>query len=373
MNQHLHIVCLDVPFPVDYGGVVDLFYKIRSLHQEGVQIHLHCFEYGRGKAQELDQYCAEVRYYSRNRGHKGLSHNLPYIVCSRCSSELAERLLQDEHPVLLEGIHCSGLLLDPRFEKRKVILRLHNVECLYYRQLYRTSTSIFRKWYFWYESRILRRFEKRIAGQVQILAVSREDVRFYQEQFEAPRIAWLPVFVPSAKVSSQEGTGCFCLYHGNLSVAENQWAVSWLIRHVFNDLSFPLVIAGKAPSSQLRKLIDRHQHSCLVADPSEAEMQDMIAKAQVHVLPSFNCTGIKMKLLNALFNGRHCVVNPAAVNDTGWDSVCHVGNSPAAFKKSIEALYHRPFSSEEVGRRQELLGAQFNNEENARQLIRWLW
>ena len=50
-------------------------------------------------------------------------------------------------------------------------------------------------------------------------------------------------------------------------------------------------------------------HTCLVANPSEMEMQDMIAKAQINILPSFNNTGIQIKLLNALFNGRHCLVN----------------------------------------------------------------
>ena len=48
-EKHLHIVCLDVPYPVDYGGVFDLFYKIKALSEAGVKIHLHCFEYGRGQ------------------------------------------------------------------------------------------------------------------------------------------------------------------------------------------------------------------------------------------------------------------------------------------------------------------------------------
>ena len=48
-EQELHIVSFDVPFPPNYGGAVDVFYKIRALHKLGVKIHLHCFEYVRGK------------------------------------------------------------------------------------------------------------------------------------------------------------------------------------------------------------------------------------------------------------------------------------------------------------------------------------
>ena len=104
-DKHLHIVCMDVPYPVDYGGVFDLFHKIRCLHGAGVKIHLHCFEYGRGEQDSLNEYCDAVNYYARHEGHKGFSHRLPYIVCSRSSGRLLDNLLQDEYPILLEGIH----------------------------------------------------------------------------------------------------------------------------------------------------------------------------------------------------------------------------------------------------------------------------
>ena len=73
LDKHLHIVCLDIPYPADYGGVFDLFYKITALHKHGIKIHLHCFEYGRGKQDELNKYCEEVNYYKRKAGLKGFS------------------------------------------------------------------------------------------------------------------------------------------------------------------------------------------------------------------------------------------------------------------------------------------------------------
>ena len=62
MEKHLHIVCLNVPYPVDYGGVFDLFYKLPAMQAAGVNIHLHCFDYGRGEQQELNKYCVSVNY-----------------------------------------------------------------------------------------------------------------------------------------------------------------------------------------------------------------------------------------------------------------------------------------------------------------------
>ncbi|HVY74701.1 MAG TPA: hypothetical protein VG890_07720, partial [Puia sp.] len=174
-DKKLHIVCHDVPYPPDYGGVFDLFYKIRSLHEAGVHITLHCFEYGRGEQPVLNQYCESVHYYSRRTGHKGISHRLPYIVCSRSNPELLERLLQDDFPILLEGVHCTYLLNDPRFSDRKVFVRLHNVESIYYRQLAACTRSWFRKLYYLHESTVLKKYEKQIAAHWPLLAVSQSD------------------------------------------------------------------------------------------------------------------------------------------------------------------------------------------------------
>ena len=52
-EKYLHIITHDVPWPADYGGVVDLFYKMKTLHQAGVKIHLHCFVNKRPPQDEL--------------------------------------------------------------------------------------------------------------------------------------------------------------------------------------------------------------------------------------------------------------------------------------------------------------------------------
>ena len=369
----MHIICLDVPFPPDYGGIIDIFYKIKALSEHGIFIHLHCFEYGRGEQPELNKYCVDVHYYSRSRGHKGISHQLPYIVCSRTDETLINELLRDDYPILLEGVHCSFLLADRRFKERKIVLRLHNTEYEYYRQLSHAERSLPKKIYYWHESRMLKNYERKISSEVCILALAERDVARYKSEFEAENISYLPVFIPSADITSRQGNGCYCLYHGNLSVAENEKAAVWLLKNVFNDLQVPFVIAGKSPSARLQKYSGEHPHCCLVSDPSDEEMQDIVGKAQVHVIPSFNSTGIKLKLLNALFNGRHCLVNAEAVGESRLARLCHIGADAGDFKKKIIELFDRPFSMDEVRCRSELLHQEYNNQKNADTLIRWLW
>ena len=149
-----------MPYPADYGGVVDVFYRIKALHEIGVKIHLHCFEYGRGQQDELNEYCVEVNYYKRNTGLKGFSFRLPYIVNSRINKALLQNLLKDEYPVLLEGIHCTYLLFTDQLKSKKVFVRLHNVEFEYYHQLSKSENSFFKKMYFQTESRFLKRLNE---------------------------------------------------------------------------------------------------------------------------------------------------------------------------------------------------------------------
>jgi len=373
VDKHLHIVCMDVPYPVDYGGVFDLYHKLKPLHEAGIRIHLHCFEYGRGQQAELNTWCEEVKYYARHEGHKGFSHKLPYIVCSRSSPQLLDTLLQDDHPILLEGIHCTYLLNDERFSNRKVILRLHNVEYQYYKQLYHCERSLLKKMYYLHESNMLRQYEKRIADKAVVVAVSEKDGELYRQEFGAGQVYTLPVFLPFREVRSKAGTGCFCLYHGNLSVAENEQAVAWLLKQVFSCLEVPLIITGKDPSERLSRLIQQYPHACLISNPSEEEIQDLISKAQINILPSFNCTGIKLKLLNALFNGRFCLVNEEAVGGTGLAGACYVANTPEEMQETVSRLYTRPFPADEVAAREALLAGRYNNKENARKLMEWIW
>lgn len=366
-------MCLDVPFPVNYGGVFDLFCKITTLHSLGIKIHLHCFEYGRGKQPVLEKYCEEVKYYPRNQGHKGFSTTIPYIVSSRSSTELVDNLLKDDYPVLLEGIHCTYPLYADKLNGRKTILRLHNVEYEYYKQLYRYESSLLKKLYFFNESRLLKCYESQIAAKTSVLAVSPKDVETYRETFGAKDISYLPVFIPFTEIRSLEGLGTYCLYHGNLSIAENEKAVIWLLQHVFDKIKIPFVIAGKKPTARLQRIVQSRCQTCLVANPGEDEMNDLIAKAQIHLIPSFNETGIKLKLVNALYNGRHCIVNDATVEQTGLETTCHIASTAESFREVIMQLYRHPFGEEEIRLRKKVLMNTFDNQVNGRRLLSRIW
>lgn len=376
MTRHLHIVCLDVPWPADYGGAIDMMNRIMMLKKIGIAIHLHYFSYNeRGMPNELNQFCESIHVYERKKGHKGFSSKLPYIVSSRINEALVQNLQQDNYPILLEGLHCTGILPQLDMSARKVVVRMHNEESTYYKELARSESSLLKKLYFLHESKLIRKYNKLLPDACTYACVSREDIYVLKEDYHLHQVKFLPTFPAWQKVTGEEGIGSLCLYHGNLSVPENEEAAIWLIKNVFSKVRKPFVIAGKKPSKRLEKMAHFYQHTCLVADPSDAELNDLIRKAHINVLPCFNknITGIRLKLLHVLFEGRHCVVNEPMVKGTGLEAACHTGTTANAFASIITQLCHQPFTSEEITIRKKLLGDTYDNEKNSRQLIQWLY
>lgn len=372
-EKHLHIVCLDVPWPVDYGGVFDLFYKIKSLSEEGIKIHLHCFEYGRGQQPELNKYCVEVKYYQRLKGHRAFCFSLPHIVCSRNNPLLLQNLLKDDYPVLLEGIHSTYFLHTGDLANKKVFVRLHNVEFLYYAHLATTTTSIFKQFFYQRESKLLKKYESSLKNKAVFWTVNVADKYTFEHELNFPPIDNLPPFLPVYEPKFIGEKGSYCLYHGNLSVDENEKAVTWLLETILPGLEVPLVVAGKKPSDLLRKMILERPHTCLIEDPGEPQMQELIKKAQVNVLPSFNATGIKMKLINALFNGRHCLVNEAAVDGTGLHNCCTIANNEESMKRELQKLYQQPYTYYQFEHRNNVLKDMFDNKQHAEKMIGWIF
>ena len=363
-DQHLHIVTHDVPYPADFGGVIDAFYKIKALHAIGIKIKLHCFLNKRPKQNILENYCESVTNYQR-KTVAGISITLPYIIASRGDKRLLKNLNKDNFPILFEGIHTTFHLFKNDLKDRKIFLRILNVEYIYYDHLASHEKNILKKIYYSIETKLLKKYEANIANRAFILALSIADKEIFQTIFGSKSILFLPAFLPESHLTSKYGTGKYCLYHGNLTVNENEKAAIWLIENVFSKIKTAFVIAGFNPSNKLKKAAKSYSNISIVISPSNINMQLLIQNAQINILPSFNKTGIKLKLLNALYNGRHCIVNHAGIEGSGLNDLCFIEETADGFIEKIKELFTKPFTVKEMQYRGTALKKLYNNHQNA--------
>lgn len=368
--MYLHLVSFDIPYPPNYGGVIVIFHQIRALHALGVKVILHCFQYGdRRPASELAQYCHEVYYYPRSRALWYQLSPLPFIMRTRMASDLIKRLRADDYPILFEGMHTAGLVWHKRLRSRQKIVRMHNVEWQYYESLSMLSDNWLEKLYAFVESLKLQRIEPKVVLHAdELICISTEDAAYYRAQ--KANTHYIPAFHPNSFVESSLGRGEYVLFHGKLSVVDNERAAMWLIREVFSELTFPFIIAGLNPSWRLKEMVERYDHIQLLANPDEQQMNQLIRNAHVNLLVSFQRAGMKLKLINALFRGRFCIVNDSMVKGTNLEGLCMVRNSAAAIRQTIEALNNAPFEQRHIDERRRALESSLSNLDNAKKLLK---
>ena len=370
----LHIISFDIPYPDNYGGVIVVFNQIKALHAQGVQVLLHCFQYGDRQPQaELEKYCHAVHYYPRSRSPIYQWSGLPFIMRTRRNEALLQRLQKDDYPILCEGMHTSALLWEPRLTGRRKLVRMHNVEWQYYQSLARLTPTaqIIKKLYYLLESVRLRRIEPKVVRSADaIITLSAHDDAYYRAL--KAETYYIPAFHAHDRVESLPGRGEYVLFHGKLSVPDNDWAATWLIEKVFAKIDVPFIVAGMSPLPALRKLVSQYAHIQLIENPDPSQMRTLIAQAHLHLLVSSQVAGIKLKLLNALFQGRFCVANTAMVSGSGLADLCYVRDSPADMQQTITEFMAVPFESSQIEARRAVLETEFSNPANARKLIQCL-
>lgn len=362
MDKYLNIIAFNIPWPANYGGVIDVYYKMKALHRCGVKMILHCFEYERPHSAELEAICEKVYYYKR---HTGLLPNmtlLPYNVYSRKDPELLTNLLKNAYPILFEGLHSCYYMSDPRLKDRIKIYREANIEHDYYYHLAKAEKHPVKKAFFRIEGWRFKRYQRVLADADLIVAVSTTDAEYLQKQFPDKRIEFMPCFHTNDRITAQPGLSDFVLYHGKLSVIENTQAALYLIENVFCKLKYPCIIAGMNPPSSLLKAAARYPNITIEANPSEKRMEQLIHEAQIHALITFQATGLKLKLLNSLFAGRHTVVNQLMVTGSGLEQLCSVANTPDEMIQTCNRLMEIPLSPALIEQRQTTLFPEYSNQ-----------
>lgn len=205
-----------------------------------------------------------------------------------------------------------------------------------------------------------------------MLTVSTDDRAYLASCFPGNNVRYLPSFHKDDDINILPGKGTFALYHGNLGVAENVLAAKFLIEEVFRGLATPLVIAGLNPPGKLERMIRKVPHVTLIKNPSEDKMNELIRTAQVNILVTFQKTGLKLKLLNALFSGRFCLVNPEMVAGTELAGLCESGSGAAELKKIVTTLMNRSFDENMIEKRKEALMQFHSNTKNCEILLNLL-
>ena len=368
-NNKLHIVSFDVPFPPNYGGIIDVFYKIKALSELGVEIYLHAFEYKTGKSEELEKICKKVYYYPRKTSFNKLLSSLPYIVYSRKNKQLLLNLNTIDAPILFEGLHTTYPLLKEAFKNRKILVRTHNIEHFYYKGLAKSESNIIKKIFFISEAKKIKIYEKILKKVDYILTISDSENQYFKKTYKTKSV-YIPVFHSNKTVKKLTAKGSYALYHGDLGVADNIRAVKFLIE-IFKHINYPLKIVGDIKKLKSTSFNNNYSNISFVQLNNQNQLKDLLNKAHINVLPTFQNTGVKLKLINTLYNSRFCIVTKEMVENNSLESLCVISNNKTDFTDNILKLIDSNFTQEEISKR-EIILKEFDTKTNALKIIQIL-
>lgn len=370
--NHLHIVSFDIPYPPIYGGIIEIFYKLKTLREAGYEITLHCFDYkGTERSDVLESLCKQVYYYPRKKAYQVFFNMMPYIVSSRSNNDLLSNLMLDSSPILFEGLHTCFYLGHPSLEKRNKIVCMHNIEWDYYQNLSKADQNFIHKIHFNVESKKLKQYESVLKYAQTIFCINKKDTEYMKQYCD--QSIFLTPFHQNESVQIKQGLGDYILYHGSLDVVENHQAATWLIMQVFSKLTQKVIIAGKKPKSSLEDLIKKFPNIELKKDVPKEEMNTLVENAQLHVLSTFQGTGLKLKLLNTLYRGRHIIANDFMVANSNLESLCIIANTPEDILNAIEQNWDKEFTSESIQKRADFLNNNYSNENNVKRMIPYIF
>jgi len=278
-------------------------------------------------------------------------------------------LSENNSPIIFEGLHCCYYLGHPSLNNHLRIVRTHNIEHEYYRNLSKSERNILKKIYFRIEACKLSGFEKVLKNADHLLCISPNDNYYFDHRYSG-KSHFIPAFHPFNEIKSKLGRGEYLLFHGNLSVSENLQAIEFLIKNVIPKITQKFIITGKNPPDRLIRELNQFPSVQLISNPSNKEMEELIQNAQICVLPTFQNTGLKLKLLASLFSGRFCIANTPMIHKTGLEHLCHLADTPEEMIRQINELFGQDFTSKEINKRKIILEDTFSNQHNAMKILR---
>ncbi|WP_282136643.1 hypothetical protein [Seonamhaeicola maritimus] len=363
LDKEIQIVSFNNPFPPNFGGAIDIFYKVKALSEQGVKIYLHIYHYERRDISGLKDYCEEIFLYKKDNSLIKHLSLLPFSVSSRFSSDLIENLKKKNAPIIFESIRTTNILRRESF-KQTTAVRCHNIEHDYSWGLCRSEKNLFKKLAFLVDGYKLKHYE-RILNKVDcLLSISGFESDYFNKNFKNETF-YLPVFQENERVLSEKGFGKYALYHGDLAVSDNIKSALFLI-DVFKDLEEPLIIASSTEVPKVLNEIKRYDNISFEFVFKEEQLKTLIREAHINALYSFQRSGTKLKVFNALFNGRHCILNTNMVDDPDVLEVSCVVENKVEFQKAVKHLFGKKFII--TNERRELL-KKYSPVVNAKKLI----
>ncbi len=380
--RRILIVANDFPCPPTHGAAVDMWNRILILREMGLHVDLLATVReapGKDAVDAVKERVGSLWMIPRRTGLRSLLSVHPFQVQSRSGLRDVE-IAQPYDAVLLEAEYVAPFLDNPAAKGAKLILRVHNEQVGYFRDLADGAASWPKKLYYLSESLKFRSFTRKIVQRCDLLwFISDSEREDHVRRFprDARKSFFLPTHVNPSDLRPFSGAGKKALFIGSLTISHNTDSVEWYIANVhphLNDLpDYAFQIAGRTAGGSvagLRSLVQTTAGAALEEDPET--LDGLYHEAAVFVNPVIRGAGVKIKVVQAIQAGVPVVSTSMGIEGTGFLDGVHVlvGDSPGSFADCVRRVLTEPGLAESlVGNAQAFVRERYDMKSNLQKAL----
>lgn len=309
-GKKILVVTSDFIYPPNHGARVDIWNRIKCFYDMGFKIDIVYTT----KKRPLVQYEKIVMKYV-NRLILVYRKNKIFSILSikPFSMKVREKIkkikLKYEYDyVFIEGGTSTIILENKTLKYKHVILRVHNDDVVYYKQLMESENIWWRKLYYLIESYKYKYLEKYILKKISnFMFISYDEMQKYKRKYKDINACFLPSAV-EFNFKKQSLNSKNVLIVCSLFMINNKEAIRFYIEKIHPLLcdiqDYNLIIAGNSRGEGIEwiKKISNQYNNIKIFDTPE-NLDAIYKMASVFVNPMLHGAGVKLKTINAIVNG----------------------------------------------------------------------
>lgn len=302
---------------------------------------------------------------------KGTSYNVTRFYNKSVEEEL-EKILSNAifDLIWLESIFTLPYL--PLFKKFNipVLVRTHNIEHRIWKELARNTSNPFKKIYIKKLASQLEKFELNTLEKVDgIACISESDAAYFNEKLSSPKIET----ILTSQILSQEKANYELKTVFHLAAMDwlpNKEGLSWFVSEVMPHLKegVSVHIAGKALA------VEDYTNENLINHGEIPVAEDFIHKHGICIIPLQSGSGIRMKVLQNLAQGKPIVSTSKGVEglNLSQEELC-IQDDPVKFAMAINNLVDNLSERKQKGTASQLyIQENFSPEKIEKQIIEFI-
>ena len=336
------------PYPAHFGGANDVLERIKGLKLLGHDVDLVCT--CKEKPDDvsilfMNQFIDNLIIVPRVNKWIYIFSAKPLQTVSRKS--LKNINLKSEYDYAILESESVGKILDNKsFKAKKTIVRVHNNESNYFKELSKSTKNLKSKIYYYVESLKFKIYSKNIFKQCDRLwYISNEEVKKITHLDLSNKSIHFPASVNGIFIK-QKLSVSNVLFIGALFVPNNLEAIVWYLKNVHSlvekERNYKLIIVGSTGEFEPKKYQEIFsKYSNVEVFLNQKDLSEYYSNATIFINPMLHGTGVKLKSINAIQNGLVLVSSKIGTEGIGLikDEMYLEANSSSDFINAILKVF----------------------------------